>query len=309
MGRLRRARARRSTCSATSRDSTSIELGCGTAYFAAWLARQGARPVGVDVTPAQLETARRMQERDRARHSRSIEANAEDVPLPGCQLRPGRLRVRSEPLVRSVPLDSRSAPPPSTGGRLVFLTNSLLNILCAVEEPDSTSETLQRPQRGHASARLVGRDGVEFHLGHGEWFELLRDAGFDVERLVELYAPDDAETTRTTTAATADWARKWPSSEDLWVARKRADARVDVASATRDPRAAAHPVRGLRARLCRARPARRRPGRARSPTCGGEGALDSHGWTGHARRRYDGSPRRTALREARRSRRRRTHAR
>ena len=44
-------------------------------------------------------------------------------------------------------------------------------------------------------------------------------AGFDVERLVELYAPDDAETTRTTTPATADWARKWPS-EDLWVARK-----------------------------------------------------------------------------------------
>ena len=39
-----------------------IELGCGTAYFSAWLARQGARPVGVDVTPAQLETARRMQE-------------------------------------------------------------------------------------------------------------------------------------------------------------------------------------------------------------------------------------------------------
>ena len=26
-----------------------VELGCGTAYFSAWLARQGARPVGVDV--------------------------------------------------------------------------------------------------------------------------------------------------------------------------------------------------------------------------------------------------------------------
>ena len=38
-----------------------VELGCGTAYVSAWLARRGARPVGVDVTPAQLETARRMQ--------------------------------------------------------------------------------------------------------------------------------------------------------------------------------------------------------------------------------------------------------
>jgi 2-polyprenyl-3-methyl-5-hydroxy-6-metoxy-1,4-benzoquinol methylase len=40
-----------------------IELGCGTAYFGAWLKRAGAkRVVGVDVTPAQLETARRMDE-------------------------------------------------------------------------------------------------------------------------------------------------------------------------------------------------------------------------------------------------------
>src|SRR5579859_6829742 len=38
-----------------------IELGCGTAYFGAWLKKLGARRVvGIDVTPAQLETARRM---------------------------------------------------------------------------------------------------------------------------------------------------------------------------------------------------------------------------------------------------------
>jgi len=40
-----------------------IELGCGTAYLSSWLARRGARPVGVDVTPAQLATAARCQER------------------------------------------------------------------------------------------------------------------------------------------------------------------------------------------------------------------------------------------------------
>ena len=38
-----------------------VELGCGTAYFSAWLAKRGARPVGVDITPAQLETARRQR--------------------------------------------------------------------------------------------------------------------------------------------------------------------------------------------------------------------------------------------------------
>ena len=40
-----------------------VELGCGTGYFGAWVKRAGARRVvGVDVTPAQLETARRMNE-------------------------------------------------------------------------------------------------------------------------------------------------------------------------------------------------------------------------------------------------------
>ena len=40
-----------------------VELGCGTAYFGAWLKKRGAaRVVGVDVTPAQLETARRLND-------------------------------------------------------------------------------------------------------------------------------------------------------------------------------------------------------------------------------------------------------
>ena len=58
-----------------------VELGCGTAYVSAWLARRGARPVGVDVTPAQLETARRMQAEFGLRFP-LVEASAEAVPLP-----------------------------------------------------------------------------------------------------------------------------------------------------------------------------------------------------------------------------------
>ncbi|HWF73050.1 MAG TPA: methyltransferase domain-containing protein, partial [Solirubrobacteraceae bacterium] len=34
-----------------------IELGCGTGYVSSWLARRGARPVGIDNSEAQLETA------------------------------------------------------------------------------------------------------------------------------------------------------------------------------------------------------------------------------------------------------------
>jgi len=58
-----------------------LDLGCGVAYFSAWLARRGARPVGLDVTPAQLETARRMQA-ETGLSFPLVEASAEDVPLP-----------------------------------------------------------------------------------------------------------------------------------------------------------------------------------------------------------------------------------
>jgi SAM-dependent methyltransferase len=36
----------------------SIELGCGTGYVSAWLARRSARPAGLDNSAAQLATAR-----------------------------------------------------------------------------------------------------------------------------------------------------------------------------------------------------------------------------------------------------------
>src|SRR5437764_1141525 len=65
----------------TSGPTLAFELGCGTAYFSARLARLGARGVGVDVTPAQLETAQRMQEKFGLVFP-LIEANAEAVPLP-----------------------------------------------------------------------------------------------------------------------------------------------------------------------------------------------------------------------------------
>src|SRR5205085_10698866 len=58
-----------------------VELGCGTAYFGSWLARRGARVVGVDPTPAQLETARRMQAETGIGFP-LVEAPGESVPLP-----------------------------------------------------------------------------------------------------------------------------------------------------------------------------------------------------------------------------------
>ena len=61
-----------------------MELGSGSAYVSAWLARRGARPVGVDVSARQLGTARRMQDEFGLRFP-LIQGDAERVSLDaGC---------------------------------------------------------------------------------------------------------------------------------------------------------------------------------------------------------------------------------
>jgi SAM-dependent methyltransferase len=196
-----------------------IELGCGTAYFSAWLARRGAHCVGVDVTPAQLETARRCQGEFGLEFPLLL-ANAEDVPLPDASFDlviseygasiwciPERWIAEAARLLRP-------------GGELVFLRNSTLAILCSPDE-GKTDERLMRPQFGMYRFEWPGEEGVEFHLAHGDWIRLLRSNGFEILDLVELQAPPEAETHGYYDFVTADWARKWPS-EEIWRARKRA---------------------------------------------------------------------------------------
>src|SRR3954451_9251633 len=57
-----------------------IELGCGTGYISAWLARRGAMPIGIDLTPAQLDTARKMQQQFGIEFP-LVEGNAESTPF------------------------------------------------------------------------------------------------------------------------------------------------------------------------------------------------------------------------------------
>jgi SAM-dependent methyltransferase len=196
-----------------------VELGCGTAYFSAWLARRGARPVGVDVTPAQLDTARRCQERFGLSFP-LVEADAADVPLPpaGFDLAVSEYGASlwCDP-ARWIPEAARLLRP---GGRLVFLTNSVLVILCAPDEEGHAGESLRRPQRGMYRVRWPGSEGVEFHPGHGEWIRVLRANGFAVDALHELYAPEGRSDHEFYDVATAEWARKWPV-EDLWAATKQ----------------------------------------------------------------------------------------
>ena len=58
-----------------------IELGCGTAYVSAWMCRRGARVIGIDPTPNQLETARRLK-REYGLDFAIEHGFAESVPYP-----------------------------------------------------------------------------------------------------------------------------------------------------------------------------------------------------------------------------------
>lgn len=194
-----------------------VELGCGTAYVSAWLARRGAQPVGVDPTPAQLETARKMQQ-ELGLEFPLVEAVGEDVPLPDASfdlaVSEYGASIWADPY-RWIPEARRLLRP---GGRLVFLRNSTLSMLCM--DLGGATPRLQRPQRDLKRIDWPDTGEVEFHLPHGELIALLRSAAFEVERLVELYAPDGAETHHFYDYMPAEWARRWPA-EEIWVARKR----------------------------------------------------------------------------------------
>ena len=194
-----------------------VELGCGSAYVSAWLARRGARPVGVDVTPAQLATARRCQS-ELGINFPLVEASAESVPLPSASfdlaMSEYGASIWCDPHLW-IPEAHRLLRP---RGRLWFLRNSTLSILCATDEGPA-AESLQRPQRGLGRLEWPGEAGVEWQLPHGDLFRLLRRTGFDVVDLVELYPPDDAVDHSYYVTSSVNWARKWPC-EEIWVAEK-----------------------------------------------------------------------------------------
>jgi SAM-dependent methyltransferase len=195
----------------------SIELGCGTGYVSAWLARRGARPVGLDNSAAQLATARRLQDRFGLRFP-LIHASAEHAPFADASF-----DLAISEYGASIWCDPYAWIPEATrllrrGGRLIFLVNSAL-LMLAVPDADGVpaTERLLRPYFGMHRFEWPDDESVEFHLGHGEMIRLLRGCGLEVEDLLELRPGPDA-TTRYQ-HVTLQWARQWPC-EEVWKARK-----------------------------------------------------------------------------------------
>lgn len=199
----------------------AIELGCGTAYVSAWMARRGATVTGIDNSAEQLRTARRLAEQ----HSVSLEllhGNAEEVPKPDesfdFAISEYGAAIWADP-DKWIPEAHRLLRP---GGTLVFLGNHVFVGLCS--PPDGSfpiTRRLERPYFG--SHRLDWRDavdepgGIEFTLTFSAWIRLFRETGFEIVDLAELQAPADAIGMRSGVAA--EWARDFPS-EHVWTVRK-----------------------------------------------------------------------------------------
>lgn len=198
-------------------DKDLIDLGCGTGYIGAWTMRRGGRPVGIDNSAAQLDTARALQvEFDL--HFPLIHGSAENVPLPDesfdVAISEHGASGWCDPHLW-IPEAARLLRP---GGQLIFLRNSTLLTLCDQGDDGPAGTELTKPQT--SLPRLERSDGgVNFQLPAGAMIAVLRGAGLIVDELVEIIVP--ATATSDFDYVTADWASKWPSAE-LWKTSKLA---------------------------------------------------------------------------------------
>ncbi|MBT8226484.1 MAG: class I SAM-dependent methyltransferase [Dactylosporangium sp.] len=161
-----------------------VELGCGTAYVSAWLARRGARPVGLDSSRRHLAAARALQERHALRFPLHL-GDAEATPFADASfdlaISEFGASVWHDP-GRWIPEAARILRP---AGQLIFMRNSTLL-------------TESSPPRGE----LIG---------------LLRASGFVLEDLLEARAP--AGVASVPGPVTPAWAAHWPA-EEVWLARR-----------------------------------------------------------------------------------------
>lgn len=198
----------------------AVELGCGTAYVSAWMARRGANPVGIDNSPNQLANARKFQAEFGIDFPLHL-GNAEETPFASesfdFAISEYGAAIWCDPY-KWIPEAARILRP---GGQLVFLGNGLLLMLATA--PDSLDETpvstaFERPLFGMHRFEWVDNESVEFHLPHGKMISLLRSSGFEIEELIEVEIPDGSTTSYP--YVSLEWAKQWPC-EEVWKVRKQ----------------------------------------------------------------------------------------
>ena len=200
----------------------AIELGCGTAYWSAWMARRGATVVGIDNSERQLATARRLAD-EHGVELTLLHGNAETVPYPDASF-----DLAFSEYGAALWCDPHVWIPEAhrllrSGGILTFLTSSPWAIVCSPLD-GSGPATCELHRDYFGLHRTDWRDavddpgGIEFNLPISDWFSLFLRTGFEVLDYRELRAPDPSTEVRH--FASADWSHRFPS-EQIWHLRKR----------------------------------------------------------------------------------------
>tara|TARA_R110002012_G_scaffold280980_1_gene469953 strand:+ start:68 stop:838 length:771 start_codon:yes stop_codon:yes gene_type:complete len=194
----------------------AVELGCGTGYVSGWMAQRGARVTAIDISPAQLATARRLAELHGADIT-FLEGNAEATGLDEASFDFAISEYGAAIWCRPEIWLSEAWRLLRRGGELVFLGNHPLSLVCSPSNGAPCDTTLHRPYRGMWGADWTEVDidptGVCFNLTVSDWFGLFSDVGFSVKKYQELYAPKHAEGTRGSVPAA--WAKDYPV-EQVW---------------------------------------------------------------------------------------------
>lgn len=199
---------------------TAIELGCGTGYVSAWMARRGARVVGIDNSEQQLATARRLA-LEHGIELTLLHGNAETVPYPDATfdfaISEYGAAIWCDPM-EWIPEAHRLLRP---GAQLVFLGNAPIATMCM---PPSGAACEAQLHRGYFDLHRVDwtqcevdPGGVEFNLPISKWFQLFRETGFEVLDYLELQAPAGSNDRH---YSPGWWSERWPS-EHVWKLRKR----------------------------------------------------------------------------------------
>jgi SAM-dependent methyltransferase len=194
-----------------------LEFGCGGGQWSTFLAAAGARPVGVDLSIAQLASARDFS----AGTVPLVNADGEQLPIRDAAFDvvfcDHGVMSWADPY-RTVPEAARVLRP---GGLFAFNMTSPLATICAEDDGDAMSTELRRDYFGLHAVKESGT-ATTYNLPYGEWIRLLVRHGLEVRDLVEIRPGPDATSSYTGDVASArQWARRWPM-EALWVAVKRA---------------------------------------------------------------------------------------
>jgi len=194
----------------------AVELGCGTGYVSAWMARRGALVTGIDLSERQLETAHRLQQLHGVPID-FVQGNCESLPFEDAAFDFGiseygaAIWCQPERWLREA---IRVIKP---GGSLHFLGCSPWVHVCS---PASGELPLvERMEHSYFDQHRIdwGDEGVEFNLPVSGWFALFHEIGWEVIDYLEPRPASASQERRH--HVTLAWGHRYPA-EQVWKLRK-----------------------------------------------------------------------------------------